>query len=156
MRRQRNRHLKWTHVATCINNLSVWEGKSLNYTMLFTIRPKKKCVFQVTWNFKIGTMGKKIFLFYLKFLHGEDGETIWPNWQIPCKSPKCLKHIFYFILGLRLIASHEIKKILILLSEDLFYLYSVDPDEMQYHAAFHLNLPCLQKSLFRNLLNTKG
>ena len=40
------------------------------------IRPKKNiCVFQVSWHFKIGTVGRKIFLF-CKFLHGEDEETI--------------------------------------------------------------------------------
>ena len=44
----------------------------------------------------------------------------------------------------------------ILLSEDLFYLYSVDPDEMQHYAAFHLGLHCLQKYSFRGFPNTKG
>ena len=34
------------------------------------------------------------------------------------------------------------------MSEDHFYLYSVDPDEMQPYAAFHLGLHCLQKYLF--------
>ena len=33
---------------------------------------------------------------------------------------------------------------------------SVDPDEMQHYAAFHLGLNCLQKYLFRGFLNTKG
>ena len=33
---------------------------------------------------------------------------------------------------------------------------SVDPDEMQYYAAFHLCLHCLQKYLFRGFPNTKG
>ena len=42
-----------------------------------------------------------------------------------------------------------LKKYCILLSEDMFYLYSVDPDEMQHYAAFHLGLHCLQKYLFR-------
>ena len=34
----------------------------------------------------------------------------------------------------------------ILLSEDLFYLYSVDLDEMQHYAAFVLGLHCLQRT----------
>ena len=33
---------------------------------------------------------------------------------------------------------------------------SVDPDEMQQYAAFHLGLHCLQKYLFRGFLSTKG
>ena len=41
----------------------------------------------------------------------------------------------------------------ILLSEYLLTLTnSVDPDEMQHYAAFHLGLHCLQKYLFRGLL----
>ena len=47
----------------------------------------------------------------------------------------------------------------------LFYLNSVDPDEMQHnidpdemqhHAAFHLGLNCLQKYSFRALPKYKG
>ena len=33
---------------------------------------------------------------------------------------------------------------------------SVDPDEMQHFAAFHLGLQCLQKNAFRCFLNTQG
>ena len=33
---------------------------------------------------------------------------------------------------------------------------SVDPDEMQHYAAFHLGNHCLQKYLFRSFPNTKG
>ena len=33
---------------------------------------------------------------------------------------------------------------------------SVDPDEMQHYAAFHLGLHCLQKYLFSGFPNTKG
>ena len=33
---------------------------------------------------------------------------------------------------------------------------SVDPDEMQHYAAFHLSLHCLQKYSFRGFLYTKG
>ena len=47
------------------------------------------------------------------------------------------------------------KKDCILLSEDLFYLNSVDPDEMQHNAAFHLGLHCMQKYLFSGFPNTK-
>ena len=32
---------------------------------------------------------------------------------------------------------------------------SVDPDEMQHYAAFHLGLHCLQKDSFRGFQNTK-
>ena len=37
-----------------------------------------------------------------------------------------------------------------------FYLNSVDPDEMQHYAAFHLGFHCLQKYSFRGFRNTKG
>ena len=33
---------------------------------------------------------------------------------------------------------------IVFFSEDLFDLYSVDPDEMQNNSAFHLGLHCLQ------------
>ena len=33
---------------------------------------------------------------------------------------------------------------------------SVDPDEMQHYAAFHLGLHCLQKYSFMGFWNTKG
>ena len=43
------------------------------------------------------------------------------------------------------------------MSEDLFYLTnSVDADEMQNYAAFHLGLHRLQKYLFRGFPDTKG
>ena len=35
-------------------------------------------------------------------------------------------------------------------------LNSVDPDEMQHHAAFHLCLHCLQKHSFRDFPECKG
>ena len=48
------------------------------------------------------------------------------------------------------------KKYCILLSEICFtFTNSVDPDEMQHDAAFHLGLHCLRKYLFRGFLNTK-
>ena len=41
-----------------------------------------------------------------------------------------------------------------------YLFYQVDkqcrPDEMRHYAAFHLDLYCLQKNLFRVFLNTKG
>ena len=40
--------------------------------------------------------------------------------------------------------------------EDYFNLNSVDPDEMQHYAAFHLGLHCLQNYKFRGFLYTKG
>ena len=48
------------------------------------------------------------------------------------------------------------KKSCILLSEDLFNIHSVDPDEMQHDNAFHLGLNCLKKKSFRGFPNIKG
>ena len=40
--------------------------------------------------------------------------------------------------------------------KNLFCLYSVDPDEMQHNAAFHLaNIRCLHKYSFRDLLDKR-
>ena len=45
----------------------------------------------------------------------------------------------------------------IILSENLFtFTNSVDPDEMQHYAAFHLGLHCLKNYSFRGFPNTKG
>ena len=53
-------------------------------------------------------------------------------------------------------SGYNLKKYCILLSEYLFtFTNSVDPDEMQHFAAFHLGLHCLQKYLFRFFSNTK-
>ena len=53
-------------------------------------------------------------------------------------------------------SSCNFQKHCILLSKDLFtFSNSVDPDEMQHCAAFHLGLHCLQKYLFRGFPNTK-
>ena len=38
----------------------------------------------------------------------------------------------------------------------LILAYSVDPDEMQHHAAFHLGLHYLPKNPFRGFQCTKG
>ena len=56
----------------------------------FIIRPNKKCVFQVTWNFKIGTVGWKILSFCCKFLYWVNRKTIWSNGEICTKSLKTL------------------------------------------------------------------
>ena len=54
--------------------------------------------------------------------------------------------------------SKVFKKCCILLSGDPFFTFtnSVDPDEMQHYAAFHLGLYCLQKFSFRGFPKTKG
>ena len=45
----------------------------------------------------------------------------------------------------------------IIFSEEFLTLTnSVDPDEMQPHAAFHLGLHCLQKHSLNDFPNTKG
>ena len=38
----------------------------------------------------------------------------------------------------------------------LTFTNSVNPDEMQHYAAFHLGLHCLQKYSFRDFPNSKG
>ena len=49
------------------------------------------------------------------------------------------------------------QKYCILLSEYPFsFTNSVDPDEIQHYAAFHLGRHCLQKYLFRGFPNTNG
>ena len=53
-------------------------------------------------------------------------------------------------------SGYNFQKILYFLSEDLFYLYSVDPDEMQHYATFHQGLHCLQKYLLRGFCEYKG
>ena len=58
--------------------------------------------------------------------------------------------------GVRLIIFKKYCILFNLMSEGLFYLNSVDPDEMQHYAAFHLGLHCLQIHWFRGFPNTKG
>ena len=49
------------------------------------------------------------------------------------------------------------KKVLYFMPVDLFtFINSVDTDEMQHNAAFHLGLPCLPKYPFRGFHSTKG
>ena len=44
------------------------------------------CGFQVTCNFEIGTVGQKIFLFELKFLHMDNREIFGRIWNSLSKS----------------------------------------------------------------------
>ena len=44
---------------------------------------KKIYVFQVTRNFKIGTVVRKIFFYVESFYVGEKGETVWQYCEIP-------------------------------------------------------------------------
>ena len=54
-------------------------------------------------------------------------------------------------------SAYNFQNILYFFSEDLFtFTNSVDPDEMQLYAAFHLGLHCLQECSFGDFLNTKG
>ena len=53
---------------------------------------RRKCVFQITWNFKIGTVGRS-FLFCSNFLYGDDRETICANGEIPGNPLKSLKKL---------------------------------------------------------------
>ena len=47
-------------------------------------------------------------------------------------------------------SGYNLKDYCIILSDDVFYFtYSIDPDEMQHYAAFHLGMHCLQKYTFR-------
>ena len=55
---------------------------SLESAVLAHIRPKIY-VIQVTYNFKVGTVGSKVF-----YLHGDDRVTKWLNEKMPLKSPK--------------------------------------------------------------------
>ena len=50
------------------------------------------------------------------------------------------------------------KKNIVLLCLKIFFTFinSVDHDEMQHYAAFHLGLHCLQKHPFRGFPNIKG
>ena len=51
------------------------------------VRPNKKVyVFRVTWNFKIRTVGLKIF--FILFLYEVNRKTIWLNREIPTKTLK--------------------------------------------------------------------
>ena len=61
--------------------------------------------------------------------------------------------VHYTYLG---VSDYNLQNYCFLLSEDLFYLYSVDHGEIQHYAAFHLGLHCLQKYLFRGSPNTKA
>ena len=49
-------------------------------------------MFQVTWNFKIGTLGRFVLNLF-KFLYGDDRETICQNGEIPGNPLKTLKKL---------------------------------------------------------------
>ena len=61
----------------------------------------------------------------------------------------------YINLG---VSVYILKKDIVFFCLKTFFTFSnsVDPDEMQHYAAFHLGLHCLQKYLFRGFPNTKG
>ena len=63
-------------------------------------------------------------------------------------------HIYYIIQGFQVI----IFKNILLFCLKIFFVFtnSVDADEMQNYAAFHLGLHCLQRYSFRGFLGTKG
>ena len=55
------------------------------------------------------------------------------------------------------VSDYNFKNKYLLFCLNLFTLTnSVDPDEMQHYAAFHLGLHSLQNDSFRSVLNTKG
>ena len=62
---------------------------------------------------------------------------------------------YYISRGVRLNLK---KKNVVFFFLKIFFTFtnSVDPDEMQHFAAFHLGLHCVQKYSFRGFPNTKG
>ena len=56
------------------------------------------------------------------------------------------------------VSGYNSKKNIVFFCLKIFFTFtnSVDPEEMQHYAAFHLGLHCLQKYSFRGYLNTKG
>ena len=55
------------------------------------------------------------------------------------------------------VSGYNFQKIVFFYLQIFFtFTNSVDPDEMQHYAAFHLGLHCLQKYLFGVFMNTKG
>ena len=55
------------------------------------------------------------------------------------------------------VSGYNLKKnVFFCLNIFLTFTNSVDPDEMQHYAAFHLGLHCLHKYLFMDFPNTKG
>ena len=56
------------------------------------------------------------------------------------------------------VSGYNFQKNIVFFCVKIFFTFtnSVDPDEMQHYAAFHLGLHCLQKYSFRGFLNTKG
>ena len=55
------------------------------------------------------------------------------------------------------VSGYNLKKIVLFCLKIFFtFTNSVDPDEMQHYAAFHMGLHCLQKYLFRVSQMQKG
>ena len=56
------------------------------------------------------------------------------------------------------VSGYNFQKKLVIFCLKIFFTFtnSVDSDEMQHYAAFHLGLHCLQKYFFRGFPNTKG
>ena len=61
-----------------------------------------------------------------------------------CKGKKDLRQIHCTYLG---VSGHnfQTKILCVFFTEDFTLTNSVDPDEMQHYASFHLSLHCLQK-----------
>ena len=56
-----------------------------------------------------------------------------------------------------MVSSYNFQKNIVFCLNTIFtFANSVDPDEMQHNAAFHLGIHCLQKYSFRVLTYTKG
>ena len=55
------------------------------------------------------------------------------------------------------VSGYNFQKTIVFFCLKIFFTFtrSVDPDEMQHYAAFHLGLRCLQKYSFRGFPNTK-
>ena len=55
------------------------------------------------------------------------------------------------------VSGYDLKKYIIFCLKIFFtFINSVDPDEMQHDAAFHLGLHCLQQYSFRGFSEYKG
>ena len=75
-------------------------------------------------------------------------QTVCQSYQQTTPACNELTTFFFLILGMVHcvyigMSGNDFQKILLCLTENLFYLNSVDPDEMLHHAAFHLGLHCL-------------
>ena len=101
---------------------------------------------------------KTSYLCILPFFSGES----WVHKHLSSGAqPKIKGHwatgplLVFFPVGM---SGYNFQKILYFLFVKIFFTFtnSVDPNEMQYYAAFHLDLHSLYKYLFRGSPNTKG